>query len=441
MASKWIGYVITANCGSVLGQYTGVLTQVDCSDNSITLTNVERNGVSSTLKKVTLSAIDIKDIQIISCKPNNLIPNASTEPLESPCKLDDPRKRAEPRKKAVTPKRVESRRRFTERDDACFNEPVSDFILENEFDFEKNLALFDKKAVIEELNAISKPDVVRLTDCNRRHNPVKYRNDENVLEQEPVVYRQINIPCIVEKEFVTDSGLIVPSITRELRNHILLSAEKIGFSLERRIEVIGRAGTEMILHLIGGSHRINPQNAHQKPTVVVICGHHVQGTQGISCARQLSNHGVQVYLMTLAASHLDPHFARELTLYEYTDGKITSKIGDLPSNVDIIVGALDSVDDKQDHRTEALWQRAVIQWVANCRAPVLCLDPPPSGTSLSPKWLLSTLLPFAFSEIGVSLYLCDLGIPNQVYKMAGVSYVSVFGSKFVIPLHDKNLTR
>lgn len=160
-------------------------------------------------------AEDIGEIQIISkANEDNHHPvNNSTnnETYELPVKHDDNKKKGhnsfDSKRKVTTPKRSDGRRRMTERDDAAFNEPVSDFILENEFDFEKNLALFDKKAVIEELSALSRPDVVRLTDCNRRNQQMKYRNDENVLEQEPVVYRQVQVPCIVEKEFVTGSKI------------------------------------------------------------------------------------------------------------------------------------------------------------------------------------------------------------------------------------------
>lgn len=68
-----------------------------------------------------------------------------------------------------------------------------------EFDFEKNLALFDKRLVFEEIDA-SQPDVVRLVDINRKkpspvfigeNNEPKYRNDQNVINSKPVNYRQI----------------------------------------------------------------------------------------------------------------------------------------------------------------------------------------------------------------------------------------------------------
>lgn len=57
------------------------------------------------------------------------------------------------------------------RDEACFGSPLNDAIYKD-FDFEKMLALFNKKAVWEEINS-QKPDVVKHTDQNKRN--MKYR--------------------------------------------------------------------------------------------------------------------------------------------------------------------------------------------------------------------------------------------------------------------------
>jgi enhancer of mRNA-decapping protein 3 len=58
------------------------------------------------------------------------------------------------------------------KDDACFGTPVERY-MDEEFDFEKNLALFDKRAVFQELTA------------NQKSGPVKrqlyFRHDESVL--------------------------------------------------------------------------------------------------------------------------------------------------------------------------------------------------------------------------------------------------------------------
>jgi len=75
------------------------------------------------------------------------------------------------------------------------------FLNFQEFDFEKNLALFNKRLVFDEIDATNQPDVIRLVDINRKKpappvfigesNEPKYRNDQNVIEGAPINYRQI----------------------------------------------------------------------------------------------------------------------------------------------------------------------------------------------------------------------------------------------------------
>lgn len=57
------------------------------------------------------------------------------------------------------------------RDELCFGSPLDHNIINKDFDFEKNLALFDKQAIWNQINS-QKPDVIKQTD-KRQNN--KYR--------------------------------------------------------------------------------------------------------------------------------------------------------------------------------------------------------------------------------------------------------------------------
>jgi enhancer of mRNA-decapping protein 3 len=148
-----------------------------------------------------------------------------------------------------TPRKAETRKK-TPRED-CFSEPVDTFIAE-EFDFEKNLALFDKQAVFEEIESQGYPKIVR---NGSQHQEAKYKSDENVLPSHPVVLDQIVVPGGLRKQFVTDMGLVVPCIGYDTRNKLLEVAQEAGYKLERQIETVGRSASEMVLQLIGGNHR------------------------------------------------------------------------------------------------------------------------------------------------------------------------------------------
>ena len=74
------------------------------------------------------------------------------------------------------------------------------------------------------------------------------------------------------------------------------------------------------------SRRLTPKNVHQRPTVALLCGPHVQGAQGISCGRHLANHEVEVILfLPNFVKMLDP-VTTELALYSRTGGTQVSSI-------------------------------------------------------------------------------------------------------------------
>lgn len=72
---------------------------------------------------------------------------------------------------------------------------------------------------------------------NRGVNKGRYRHDENVLESEPTALRQIAVPSTGAQEYVTDDGLIIPSITLEVQRQLIGAADRLGISWERRVGV------------------------------------------------------------------------------------------------------------------------------------------------------------------------------------------------------------
>lgn len=70
--------------------------------------------------------------------------------------------------------------------------------------------------------------------------------------------------------------------------------------------------------------RLTPQNAHQQPRVVVLCGNHYQGALGVNCARQLAQHDLRVLLYLVKSRPTDNMVAEELELYDLTHGDRTN---------------------------------------------------------------------------------------------------------------------
>lgn len=463
MAEKWIGYTVSIDCGDTLGKYQGQICHVDGKDQTLTLRKAFRNGVPDPSTEVTLRAIDIKSLKIISAaddveslgssqsvvpvtKPiakrpgrsisESLATTKTSQLRESPRKLIDDsgiRQNNANEGNRTPSKKDRARHKMSERDEACFGSSV-DNILGHEFDFEKNLALFNKKAIYDEINASQRPDVIRQADFAKRNQ--KYRHYENVIESSPAAYRQIIVPAPGLAEYVTDDGLVIPSISLELRCDLLRAAEERGLTAERQIELMGRAATEMALQLLGGGHRLNPHNVHQWPTVVALCGPHRQGAYAVSCARQLASHGVKTVVFLLDQLNMVPEVRTEIQLYKFTGNSILTNTEDLPSlAVDLIILALLDEQSSTPERNFVNYMPAAL-WANECRAPVLALDPPAGGTAfVDTKFSLLPFLPLAHSSNNGKLYLCNLGCPHQVFEEIGIKYTSPFGPKFVIPLH------
>ena len=88
----------------------------------------------------------------------------------------------------------------------------------------------------QEINSL-KPDIVRQSENNRGTTAI-YRPDENILVSEPTVLRQIMVPCRGEKEYVTDNGLVIPSIPLSLHRQLIGAADRLGISWERRVRML-----------------------------------------------------------------------------------------------------------------------------------------------------------------------------------------------------------
>ncbi|XP_070765290.1 enhancer of mRNA-decapping protein 3-like isoform X2 [Enoplosus armatus] len=469
MATDWLGSVVSINCGLTLGVYQGEVSSVDHGSQTISLRQPYHNGVRCPVPEVTFSAMDIKELKFLDIQ--NTVnkagsgQGAATEASLMPSgrigqsnRISHPPVTSSSSQSCTAPitilRRGSSNSRgasqaipkkssvrnggpMRPKDDECFGDGT-DEDMGTDFDFEGNLALFDKAAVfsqIEGTNSTSNRAQHHSTQGEQK--ALSYRHDENILEVKPVIYRQITVPQHGGKEYCTDSGLVVPSVPYELHKRLLAAAERWGLSLERRLETIGVCSSQMALTLLGGPNRLTPKNVHQRPTVVLLCGPHIQGAQGISCGRHLANHEVEVILFLPNFLKMQESVTSEVNLYSRTSSKQVASVKDLPASpVDLVINCLDCHENRL--LREQSWYQSAADWANQNRAPVLSIDPAVSEQhqTVEAKWTLSLGLPLPLAKAESRVYLCDIGIPKLVFQEVGISYHSPFGSKFVIPLHQ-----
>lgn len=323
--------------------------------------------------------------------------------------------------------------RYNNHKNSAFGTPVDDPMMDEDFDFEKNLALFDKQAIWDEIDAIQqKPDLLKQTVSSGKK---KYRHDENVLASEPTQYRQIELESAVtggSQEYLTDEGLVIPSIPRSTRNLVQQLAENHGLGADRQNDLLARGAAEIALQLLGGSRRLTPNNQHQWPKIVVVCDEPYNARIseiGIATGRMLACHGLKVVVYVSCASK-STRTSHELELYAATGNLFTFNVNALPSS-DLVIAAI-----KSRHLADPLRK-----WITENRAPVLAIDPPAGGLEAVPaKCSLLPILPL--NDLGPEpatgrLYLANLGIPDKFFTDSGIKkYKSPF-DKAVIPIHRR----
>ncbi|KAG0707256.1 Enhancer of mRNA-decapping protein 3 [Chionoecetes opilio] len=404
MTEEYVGSQVSVEVAGGLGFYQGRLVAINTQRQTLSLSQVIHNGRPAQLSDVTIKEGDGE----WQCMPTG-------QPMAD---YSSPRRGGDPHR--GTPNKKERQRRA--RNDATFADPVDD--MSTEFDFESNLALFDKRAVYEEIQS-HKPDVVRQTV---REN---YRYDENVLPSKPMPERKIIVPTsgAAEVIYANDNGLLVPSVTSELRAALLSTANQHGLTNSRQLEMIGRAATEVIMSISGCSHRLDPSNTQLSPLVVLLCGSHLQGAAGLECQ------GVQTLVVTPPSASSTPTpllLTHELQLYAMTGGRLVADTRTLPSTLDLIVDArLDHAGRAGEGGTGLAWLSSTAAWASTSRAPVLALDPPsdlaalPSTpTPLPARVLLCAALPLAYTPARGKVYLLSLPLPLHTFAAVGIKYVS-----------------
>lgn len=264
--------------------------------------------------------------------------NAAVQSMQSSFKLD--------KKKNAQNRRFEN--------NIAFGTSVDDPGMNKDFDFEGNLALFDKQAIWNKIDANQKPDVVRQTGHIKN-----YRHDENILMSKPMGFRQIKTKHACAVEYVTDDGIIIPTISMSLRARIQLQSELLGLTWDRQCDALSRSTVELALQMLGGARRLSPKNQHQWPKIAIICDemcNERHSDLGFSTGRQLASQGLQVHILVKPNLNYALHSNREAELFKATGNTITMTIDELPSCDLIILAVPKPITDLN-----------VIKWISDSR--------------------------------------------------------------------------
>ncbi|XP_053614758.1 enhancer of mRNA-decapping protein 3 isoform X2 [Plodia interpunctella] len=421
--AKWIGYAVSVNCGEPLGCYQGTILEADGS--TITLTKAFRNGFPYPKSQVTLNAADIKELKIIESRAEPAEQTHSTVAVSKASKKG-PRAtvcenlQANPSSSGSYGNsgsgRADKARR---RNEACFGGDAAAAL--DDFDFEGNLALFDKRALWEQMRHSHKPDLLRQAD----EMGGKFRHDENVLGGTATARRSIRVPDALRGplDYVTDDGLVVPSLTGAARRRLWELVWRAGMG-PSAATLLARACADVALRLAGGGRRLDPSNAHQTPVVVALAGVNNVGAVGATAARILAAHGARAALWSRDVhAHAHAHAAGVSVLASL----------DLLPSPDVVLLALHDDQDQDTEESPAV--SAALRWARGARAALVALEPRGAGCGVPCRAAVSALLPPALApELG-RVYLANVAPPLAAFAELRIAYRPPFGASAVLALH------
>ncbi|XP_052755727.1 enhancer of mRNA-decapping protein 3 [Galleria mellonella] len=323
------------------------------------------------------------------------------------------------------------------RNEACFGE-AADAALADDFDFEGNLALFDKQALWEQMRQSHRPDLVRQAD-----ELGKFRHDENVLGGPARAARHaVRVPDALrgELDYVTDDGLLVPSVVPHLRYRLWdeLWRHEMG---ESALVLLARAAADVALRLVGGGRRLEPRNAHQAPRVVALLGGHAAGAAGALAARLLAAHGARAACHVAGAAPRAAALRRELAAAALAGVELAPSLDALPS-ADVLLLALhdvrraDAAAAPAAAAAAAERHDAALRWARAARAAVVALEPPAAGwPGVSCRAAVLALLPAALPAALGRVYLANVAPPLVLFDDLHITYRPPFGAAAVLALH------
>ncbi len=240
------------------------------------------------------------------------------------------------------------------------------------------------------------------------------------------------------KEFVTNTGLIVPSVTKDQMIEVdRIAVEETGPNLYQMME---NAGRNLALIVIG---LIKEKSLGKK--VLIFAGTGGNGGGGICTARHLLNHGYEPIVILTNEEKMQDIPEYQMGIFRKAGGQIIpiEKVNDV--NTDIIVDAIIGYSLISAPGGKVL---EMINFINKNNIPTISLDIPTGllatsgenpGEFVKPEITLTLALPKTglYPDKCGEIILADIGIPKVVYEKIGLKYNSPFSDKYIIPISVK----
>lgn len=235
--------------------------------------------------------------------------------------------------------------------------------------------------------------------------------------------------------FFTDSGIAVPSVTREQMIEIdRLAIEETGPNLFQMMENAGRNLAEFCLDYLG--------KKWLSKNIFVLAGKGNNGGGSICAARHLINHGGKIKLILSDPNNLNETANYQRRVYSNSGGEFSNFEKTLKVEPDLIIDALIGYNLK-DEPTGNI--KEMIDWANSFNTKIISLDIPSGinsnngetpGVFIKADITITLALPKAGLGKGNAgkVYLADIGIPKITFEKAGINYIQPFNNNYIVPL-------
>ena len=239
----------------------------------------------------------------------------------------------------------------------------------------------------------------------------------------------------MDKLFRNENGIVIPTITTQQMIEVdRIAIEETGPNLYQMMENAGRNLALCTIDMIG--------NSWKDSKIIVLAGTGGNGGGGICAARHLANRNANITICMTDPSKLQevPSFQRKI--FNFTSGKEINIDRLEDEKPDLIIDAIIGYGLNSSPRGNAL---TMIKWANNQKTNILSLDVPSGinsttgetpGSYIKAKRTLTLALPKTGlqPQLTGELYLADIGIPSQVYKMLGIKYSDPFDNKYFVKI-------
>ena len=237
------------------------------------------------------------------------------------------------------------------------------------------------------------------------------------------------------KEFITNTGLIVPAVTKEQMMEVdKIAVEETGPNLFQMMENAGRnlalTSIELILKRSLGKR------------IMVFAGTGGNSGGGICAARHLLNHGYEPTVILSNEKRMQEIPAYQLGIFRKAGGQIIpiEKVNDVKP--DVIIDAIIGYSLISEPRGTVL---EMINFINKNNIPTISLDIPTGilattgknpGEFVKPEKTLTLALPKTglYPDKCGEIILADIGIPKVVYEKIGIEYTSPFSDSYFVAI-------